>query len=95
MSGTAQRLRLFNRQGGRCAYCFSEMTMELNRDNTATRDHIRPKSRGGPSSDFNLISSCRRCNSLKGDMPLLKFLQVMTGGLPHMHPMFNHPAIQL
>lgn len=95
MSGTAQRLRLLRRQGGRCAYCLSDMTMQNGLNNTATRDHIRPKSRGGPSSDFNMVAACYKCNSLKGDMPLLKFLQVMTGGLPHMHPMFNHPAIQL
>ena len=26
-----------------------------------------------------MVAACYKCNSLKGDMPLLKFLQVMTG----------------
>ena len=30
-----------------------------------TVDHIIPKSRGGPNSWSNLVTSCFRCNSIK------------------------------
>lgn len=31
-----------------------------------TRDHIIPRSRGGPSDTWNLVPACERCNHAKG-----------------------------
>ena len=48
-----------------CAYCNERLTKS-----TRTRDHVVPRSRGGPSGD-NLVPSCAPCNRRKGNDPLL------------------------
>lgn len=53
------RQNIYKRDGHNCQYCGS-------RDNL-TLDHVLPSSRGGKSSWTNLVTACRRCNSLKGD----------------------------
>ena len=30
------------------------------------RDHVLPRSKGGPDDDFNIVLACKRCNSQKG-----------------------------
>lgn len=57
----ATRARIFERDGGSCAYCGAELT-------TATMhvDHVIPVSRGGGNNDSNLVASCRPCNLSKG-----------------------------
>ena len=37
-------------------------------------DHLIPKMRGGPDASDNLIWSCRRCNSSKGDRDMLEWM---------------------
>lgn len=56
-----------------CAYCGQKFE-----DTELTLDHILPQSRKGPNSWLNLVTSCKRCNSVKADktpeeanMPLL------------------------
>ena len=39
-----------------------------------TRDHILPKSQGGPGLLSNFAAACRLCNEEKGDLPLVIFL---------------------
>ena len=65
---------LFEKQSGLCAYCHKEMTLRLGRDNTATKDHIIPKSKFRISDEFNLVAACNQCNSLKSDKPLADFM---------------------
>jgi 5-methylcytosine-specific restriction endonuclease McrA len=65
---------LFNDQSGICCYCTEPMVLELGKDNTATIDHIVPKSKGGPNKESNYAAACFLCNSKKGNMPLLIFL---------------------
>jgi 5-methylcytosine-specific restriction endonuclease McrA len=77
MSNTAKRKFFFVSQNGKCAYCSTEMTMQLNKPNTCTLDHIIPKSQGGPSTIFNLLGVCFRCNNLKNDMPVVMFLKLL------------------
>jgi CRISPR/Cas system Type II protein with McrA/HNH and RuvC-like nuclease domain len=33
--------------------------------NSATKDHVFPKSKGGTNHDFNIVLACRQCNSAK------------------------------
>lgn len=74
-----QMVDLFNEQGGRCYYCGCEMTLRLGKKNTATRDHVIPKSKGGPTELWNLVAACQQDNAAKGDMPLEQFLKIKGG----------------
>lgn len=57
-----KRNKIFSRDQYTCFYCgYAGESKEL------TIDHILPKSKGGDSSAYNLITSCRKCNSDKGD----------------------------
>ena len=74
MSYNCNRRNVIWRDKSICQYCggkfpFSELTM----------DHVIPKSRGGDKSWTNIVASCKRCNSRKGNrtpeearMPLIK-----------------------
>lgn len=55
------RLRIFERDEGRCTYCGVELTPD--RFNV---DHLLPRSRGGTDVESNLALSCVFCNSKKG-----------------------------
>jgi 5-methylcytosine-specific restriction endonuclease McrA len=54
---------LFGRDRNICAYCGGHFAnfREL------SRDHIIPRSRGGPNTWMNIVTSCRKCNAKKGD----------------------------
>ena len=54
------------RDGHRCVYCGS--TEDL------TIDHIKARSRGGPTTDSNCVTACRACNQAKGSMPVQAFI---------------------
>lgn len=58
------RHNIFKRDGGKCQYCGA------NRD--LTLDHVIPRSKGGKSTWTNLVTACKKCNSLKGDHTLDK-----------------------
>ena len=53
------RQNIMRRDGYRCQYCGSSRNLTL--------DHLLPRSRGGESTWYNLITACSRCNSKKGD----------------------------
>lgn len=42
-----------------CAYC--------DKPGTLHRDHVVPRSRGGPDNATNIVMACQSCNSSKGD----------------------------
>ncbi len=58
------RQNIFKRDCGKCQYCGT--TKEL------TLDHVVPRSKGGKSVWTNLVTACKKCNSLKGDHSLEK-----------------------
>lgn len=51
--------------GSNCVYCGKPAN---------TVDHIIPKSKGGQDTDWNLVPSCKSCNSSKKDKSLAEFL---------------------
>ena len=71
-----QRLSLLQRDGFRCQYCRTPLTNE-----TANFDHVRPWKRGGRTKGKNLVSACPRCNKLKGNKSVTKFLKLLTDTL--------------
>lgn len=52
---------LFNRDEWQCQYCGISLDWK-----TATIDHVKPRSRGGPTSWNNCVTSCKKCNHKKG-----------------------------
>ncbi|RNI28002.1 HNH endonuclease [Rufibacter immobilis] len=53
------RQNIMRRDRNQCQYCGSTRNLTL--------DHLLPRSRGGQSTWYNLITACSRCNSRKGD----------------------------
>ena len=54
--------QVWRRDGCRCRYC--------GRDNVPlTVDHLVRWEEGGPSTEENLVSSCKKCNQSQGDQP--------------------------
>ena len=65
-----RRLALYMRDGLACVWCGSS----LEDDNvTLSLDHIVPVSRGGTNGSKNLVTSCRKCNSVRGDRTVRDF----------------------
>lgn len=54
--------RVFKRDGYACRYCGKD-------DVPLTVDHLVRWEEAGPSTEANLLSSCRKCNRTRGDMP--------------------------
>ncbi len=67
-------IRYFNVQKGICAYCFNDMTLELNQKNTAEIEHIVPKSHKHITGHFNEVAACSTCNRYKADKPLYEVI---------------------
>ncbi len=55
---------LFARDKYRCLYCGEDLTQ---RKTLATRDHVRPQSRGGANTWENVVTACKACNARKDD----------------------------
>ena len=45
-----------------CQYCNCKLGMK-----SGTKDHVIPKSRGGPDTLANLVAACKSCNNRKSD----------------------------
>lgn len=56
---------LFGRDRHVCAYCGNHFT-----SNNLSRDHITPVSRGGQNIWMNVVTACKKCNSVKSDKTL-------------------------
>ena len=56
------RSNLFLRDEFTCQYCVSSFKVEH-----LTFDHVIPRSRGGKTTWDNVVTSCRRCNTFKGN----------------------------
>ncbi len=58
----ASKAVVFTRDDFTCQYCGVRVGMR-----TGTRDHVLPRSRGGPDTLSNVVTACCACNSRKGD----------------------------
>jgi hypothetical protein len=65
-----RRLAIYIRDGLACVWCGSSLEDE---GVTLSLDHVVPVSRGGKNASRNLVTSCRKCNSVRGDRPLEEF----------------------
>jgi len=63
------RAKVFKRDGYTCFYCGHNKVQNL------SLDHITPKSKGGSDNPSNLLTACKKCNNMKGDMGLDEFIE--------------------
>jgi hypothetical protein len=59
---------VFRRDGFRCRYCGTG-------DRPLTVDHLVLWEEGGPSTEANLLSSCRKCNKTRGRLGYAEWLR--------------------
>lgn len=77
-----KRIQLGIAQGWRCHWCQQACREEVGWQNSATLDHIVPRSQGGPNEPWNLVMSCQRCNISKSNQPWEDFELVARGFAP-------------
>lgn len=70
------RFNVFLRDRFTCQYCLDVLRAE-----ELTFDHVIPKSKGGKTEWQNVVTSCRICNTKKGNRSLKEF-----GCKPHITP---------
>lgn len=73
MSDTLKKVRLdlYDKQGGRCFWCSKALVLpvaghSVQKDDTATMDHLIPKSKGGRNFKSNFVVACAGCNRTRG-----------------------------
>ena len=64
------RQAIHAREGGVCFCCLRRIGSDFH-----CLDHVIPRAQLGPNSYRNLVSSCRECNSRKGERPAADFLR--------------------
>lgn len=70
---------VYRRDKYHCQYCYKN-------DVPLTVDHLILWEEGGPSIEANLLSSCRKCNKTRGNLPYSEWLQ---------HPYYRKMCIAL
>lgn len=60
--------RVWRRDGCKCRYCGTA-------DEAMTVDHLVTWEAGGPSTELNMVSSCRACNAFRGNTDYAAWLQ--------------------
>lgn len=62
------RDNVFKRDNYECVYCGENFDKKV-----LTLDHVIPKSKGGPNTWDNLVTSCKKCNNEKADLTLEEY----------------------
>lgn len=58
--------RLIKQSSGRCHYCNRRTNRTVGSPLQATREHVVPRSMGGPNSINNYVLACADCNNRRG-----------------------------
>lgn len=66
-----KRLALYLRDGLACVYCGARVENGVQ----LSLDHLRPVSKGGTNGASNLVTCCRHCNTIRGNVSLSVFLR--------------------
>lgn len=68
----AERLKVYRKYGGHCAYCGKEIEMK-----DMQVDHLKPLAYGGEDVMENMMPSCRLCNHYKRANSLSEFRRMI------------------
>jgi hypothetical protein len=74
-----KRLAIYLRDGLACAWCGAVIEDGA----ILTLDHLKPHSKGGANHEGNLVTSCARCNSSRGNRSVKAFATVVAAYLNH------------
>ena len=71
--GKRERLAIYMRDGMACVWCGKGV------DDGAilSLDHVLPHSKGGLNISANLVTSCRHCNSMRGNRTMREFAKAV------------------
>ena len=70
----SERLEIFNKTNGHCAYCGCELTLHLDNNKPIMHvDHVNALRRGGEDEMSNMLPACRSCNHWKSSYTLEGF----------------------
>jgi len=80
---------VYERDKWLCQYCRKKLYSSRNKQNSATIDHVMPRSRGGKSTFVNCVASCEPCNSRKANKTPLeaRMKLIRPPRKPFMHPL--------
>ena len=71
-----ERVQHWEDWGRKCFYCDKSLPKPGTKAGRATHmDHLVPQSKGGSDDLSNLRPCCKRCNTDKGDMDYIEFLE--------------------
>lgn len=74
---TASVVRMWRKQKGICYLCGKSMCLRYGKPNSATIEHITPKSvLHGEQAERNHKAACYSCNQAKGGMTASEYLKV-------------------
>jgi Fe-S-cluster-containing dehydrogenase component len=62
-----KRVQLAINQCWRCHWCAQACREDIGWMNSATIEHVLPRSQGGPNEPWNLVMACHRCNTARHD----------------------------
>lgn len=71
------RKRMWKKQKGLCWICGEPMAIsrsQAGKDRYATFDHLVPKAEGGTNAQANLHLAHKKCNALRGTIPLVNVI---------------------
>jgi hypothetical protein len=74
-----KRLAIYLRDGMACVWCGSSVEDGA----SLTLDHVVPDSKGGTNDAPNLVTSCHRCNSSRGNRSVPRFAKAVAAYLNH------------
>lgn len=74
-----KRLAIYLRDGLACMWCGSS----IEEGAKLSLDHVKTHSNGGSNSERNLICSCQKCNSSRGDRSAKDFAEAVASYVNH------------
>jgi HNH endonuclease len=76
-------IQLIEAQKHCCFYCERIMTPHRHQQGVSlprsapTKDHLEPRTYGGPTTPRNLVIACSQCNGLRGEIDAMTFVNLM------------------
>ena len=69
---------VFRRSDFRCVYCGADLLADFDAFMGMTRDHLVPRSAGGPNAAENRVASCVACDRAKGHVVPVDLAEAVT-----------------